>query len=196
MQRRSLIWIGIRNLIAGLGALIFVAVALLQFIAQVFPKAVSGFVEVLANQLGWPILIGIVAVVALVWWIAEVFGRKGDAPPDRPFAPSGDLPQLTLLKGNLSDFRRSEGFVDEARREEMQKIVETLLGKTQRYRWWAQALRLLTFGLYGRRSEARLAVITGIGGIGKTSLAKRIGYDHRVRRQYPGGQHYFNFYGL
>jgi tetratricopeptide (TPR) repeat protein len=37
-----------------------------------------------------------------------------------------------------------------------------------------------------------VAVVTGIGGIGKTSLALFTSYDRRIRQAYPGGRFYFD----
>jgi tetratricopeptide (TPR) repeat protein len=41
-----------------------------------------------------------------------------------------------------------------------------------------------------------IAVVTGIGGIGKTSLALFTGYDRRIKQEYYGGRFYFDAAGI
>ncbi|MDW8234619.1 MAG: tetratricopeptide repeat protein, partial [Roseiflexaceae bacterium] len=149
------------------------------------------------NPLGPGFISGVTLAFLILLWYLEARQRSKASRPI--IVPSvSDPPWLAALTGDLDDFRQCEGFIDAVRREEIRTLI-TDLSQAPRYTWRARLVWLMTFGLAWRRRAPegrRLAIITGIGGIGKTSLAKRIGYDHRIRSWYPDGQYYINFGGF
>ena len=57
-------------------------------------------------------------------------------------------------------------------------------------------LHVITFRRLFRPASVPIAVVTGIGGIGKTSLALFTGYDRRIKQEYYGGRFYFDAAGI
>ncbi len=149
------------------------------------------------NPLGPGFISGVTLAIVVVLWYLEARQRSKASKPI--IVPAISVPPwLATLGGDLDDFRQREGFIDDVRKKEIETFIETL-SDMPRYTWRARLIRLLTVGLAHRRralENRRLAIVTGIGGIGKTSLAKRIGYDHRIRSRYPDGQYYINFGGF
>ena len=195
-QRRP--GISLRIAIIGIGTLIAVGFALLGPVTQLYPSEVRQWLDpLLKGDRGQTIVAGVIGTLFLLWWIAEMLRQSSplDAPP-MVLSGTSDLPPVTHLTGDLESFKRQEGFIDAARSSEIVTLTQ-ILTKSARDPFWVHTLRRLTFGrAYAKQQPQHIALLTGIGGIGKTSLSKRIAHDATLKRRYPDGQYYFNFNGL
>ncbi|SDD90360.1 AfsR/SARP family transcriptional regulator [Glycomyces harbinensis] len=78
--------------------------------------------------------------------------------------------------------------------EPPRRVPATLPRGNTRFTGRDNETRLLDGYLDAADGEAGLAVITGMGGVGKTSLA--VNWAHRVKHRFPDGQLYFNLRGF
>ena len=188
----------IRAVILGLATLITVGLIPLGFIAQLYADEMRQWLDsLLQNNNSLWFVVAAVAFFMGVFYIAERI-KEAPSSDDPPAALSGtsDLAPVARLGGDLETFRRREGFIDAARRSEVDELTQCLSRGGGRYTWMARTLRLLTFGRAYAAPPQSIALMTGIGGIGKTSLAKRVAFAPKLRRYYPDGQYYFDFNGL
>ncbi|GAA1694272.1 BTAD domain-containing putative transcriptional regulator [Glycomyces endophyticus] len=73
-------------------------------------------------------------------------------------------------------------------------VPATLPRAITRFTGRDEEIRLLDDVLDAAEDEAGIAVVTGMGGVGKTALAVR--WAHRVAHRFPDGQLYFNLRGF
>ncbi|RRR70567.1 MAG: tetratricopeptide repeat protein, partial [Candidatus Viridilinea halotolerans] len=184
----------VRLLIIGLGSFIAVALAFMGIISQLYADELRLWLDPLLLNTPLPWVIAALVVVALVYWGAEWL--KQQEPPPAPLATGGgELQAVAHLDGDLASFRQRTGFVDAARHAEIAQITKDLREGIG-YVWWVRLLKRLTFGRFAPQKTPSLVLLSGLGGIGKTSLAQRVAYAPKIKRHYPDGRYHFDFNGL
>jgi tetratricopeptide (TPR) repeat protein len=103
--------------------------------------------------------------------------------------------RLLQLPENLSDDRKAREFIPATRQKEQRALTDMILTVPKQSALKA-FLHAITFRRLFRPASVPVAVVTGIGGIGKTSLALFTSYDRRIRQAYPGGRFYFDAAGI
>ena len=96
---------------------------------------------------------------------------------------------------NLSDDLKAREFIPATRQKEQRALTDMILTVPKQSALKA-FLHAITFRRLFRPASVPVAVVTGIGGIGKTSLALFTSYDRRIRQAYPGGRFYFDAAGI
>jgi len=103
--------------------------------------------------------------------------------------------RLLQLPENLSDDLKAREFIPATRQKEQRALTDMILTVPKQSALKA-FLHAITFRRLFRPASVPVAVVTGIGGIGKTSLALFTSYDRRIRQAYPGGRFYFDAAGI
>jgi tetratricopeptide (TPR) repeat protein len=103
--------------------------------------------------------------------------------------------RLLQLPENLSDDPKAREFIPATRQKEQRALTDMILTVPKQSALKA-FLHAITFRRLFRPASVPVAVVTGIGGIGKTSLALFTSYDRRIRQAYPGGRFYFDAAGI
>jgi tetratricopeptide (TPR) repeat protein len=148
-----------------------------------------------------PLFLGVTVVVLLllipgaIWVIQQ----------QQPTAPPADMPAVTdtrvnpraylQLPDDLANDPDARGFIIAARQQEYAELKAQLLRPPQQTRWQALCYRL-SFRRLCRPIHVPVAIITGIGGIGKTALGRRVCYEREIKSEYHHGRFYFDAAGI
>jgi hypothetical protein len=129
-------------------------------------------------------------------WIAYQQYR-GQQPENAGPPPSegASITRFWQLPENLSDDLKAREFIPATRQKEQRALTDMILTVPKQSALKA-FLHAITFRRLFRPASVPVAVVTGIGGIGKTSLALFTSYDRRIRQAYPGGRFYFDAAGI
>jgi len=107
----------------------------------------------------------------------------------------GPITRFSQLFDNLNDDPKAREFIPATRQKEQRALTDMILTVPEQSAIRA-FLHVITFRRLFRPASVPIAVVTGIGGIGKTSLALFTGYDRRIKQEYYGGRFYFDAAGI
>jgi tetratricopeptide (TPR) repeat protein len=141
------------------------------------------------------ILILILIVAGAIWIAYQQY--RGQQPENAGPPPSegASITRFWQLPENLSDDLKAREFIPATRQKEQRALTDMILTVPKQSALKA-FLHAITFRRLFRPASVPVAVVTGIGGIGKTSLALFTSYDRRIRQAYPGGRFYFDAAGI
>ena len=105
------------------------------------------------------------------------------------------ITRFSQLFDNLDDDPKAREFIPATRKQERQDLTDKILNVPEQSALRA-FLHVITFRRLFRPASVPIAVVTGIGGIGKTSLALFTSYDRRIKQEYYGGRFYFDAAGI
>ena len=112
-----------------------------------------------------------------------------------PGSEGASITRFSQLFDNLDDDPKAREFIPATRQKEQQDLKHMILTVPEQSAFRA-FLHVITFRRLFRPASVPIAVVTGIGGIGKTSLALFTGYDRRIKQKYYGGRFYFDAAGI
>jgi tetratricopeptide (TPR) repeat protein len=109
--------------------------------------------------------------------------------------PGRHIRPLLQLHEKISDDPKAREFIPATRQKEQRALTDMILTVPEQSAIRA-FLHAITFRRLFRPASVPIAVVTGIGGIGKTSLALFTSYDRRIRQAYPDGRFHFDVAGI
>jgi len=135
----------------------------------------------------------LILIVAVAIWFEKYSGQgpENTGPPD----PEGASTRFSQLFDNLNDDPKAREFIQATRQKEQRDLKHMILTVPEQSAFRA-FLHVITFRRLFRPASVPIAVVTGIGGIGKTSLALFTGYDPRIKQEYHDGRFYFDAAGI
>ena len=182
-------------------------VAIVAVIAFIIANAVQLFSDPLRNWIvqmytADPLrfivasLLIFILITAGAIWIA--YQKYRGPQPEHASLPGSErvfITRFSQLFDNLDDDPKAREFIRATRQKEQQDLKHMILNVPEQSALRA-FLHVITFRRLFRPASVPIAVVTGIGGIGKTSLALFIGYDRRIKKEYHDGRFYFDAAGI
>jgi|GEM_PF-5421327 len=176
-----------------------IAVFIVGIAADIFGEEIkvwilTGFYADSLLFLGITALILLLLIAGAIWVIQQ---QQPTAPPDMPAVTDTRVnPRAYLqLLDDLANDPDARGFIIAARQQEYAELKAQLLRPPQQTQWQALLYRLSFRRLY-RPIHVPIAIITGIGGIGKTTLGRRVCYEGEIKSEYHHGRFYFDAAGV
>ncbi len=176
-----------------------IAVFIVGIAADIFGEEIkvwilTGFYADSLLFLGITALILLLLIAGAIWVIQQ---QQPAAPPDMPAVTDTRVnPRAySQLPDDLADDPDARGFIIAARQQEYAELKAQLLRPPQQTRWQALLYRL-SFRRLCRPIHVPVAIITGIGGIGKTTLGRRVCYEGEIKSEYHHGRFYFDAAGI
>ena len=178
-----------RKVFVGLAAIGGVVFALIGVATNIFSDDINIWLRILWQQYPLPsaIVMGVIIVIAFV--ITMMTTAPAEATPPPPVVQREQEVKAIMFGDTERDTERKRTFVPEARQAEIEQLCQLLIGTpSRRWRWWP-------FRRSNKPQYGRVAIVTGIGGIGKTALVRHVAFLSPIRQAYPV-RRYLNLNGL
>lgn len=180
-----------KKMLFGLAGTMVFILALIGIFSSIFQDELNVWFRESWQQNPWLVMVAVGAIVCITMVIAFVTEALKDQPAAPPPAASETPRHIVQLKAStLSKTDPQLGnFVAAARQEEIKELQRIL---TEAPSWWQ---RYRPFRRRNPHQYGPVAVVTGIGGIGKTSLARYVAYRQQIQTTYRH-RLYLNMNGL
>ncbi|GEM_PF-3115880 len=184
MSRKVIIFV--LHTIVGVSSAIVVGIGILLAVAAISPDNYPLIKELNPTITYW--IAGIVTGVGIIAYVLQQYIPKWEeTPPDDTESLGGDFEAYRLSEKD----QELDNFI--GRENEIEKLENFLL-KGPPESTWAKILRLI--GSPQKKKDSFVAVISGIGGIGKTTLALKVASSENIRQKYSGGCYMIEMKGL